>query len=179
MPGNYIAQVVEGRDIDLLSSEPQHFPTLGRGTTSEARAGQVWLTSGDVNLADAPTPPAVILRLVGSARRENELRPFRAELTIANNRVSASGGAASGASICKERIVSPIPTSVRVRDRGALWLRIDPRRLFTNVDLGALQADEEVFVFEDDASDQPSANLYDNLKQAGGLYEFSWVDGWP
>lgn len=175
LPGSYVAQVVEGRDIDLLSSEPQSFPTLGRGTTLEARAGQVWLTSGDVNLADVPSPPTVILHLLGSAQRGKELRPFEAKLTIAANRVSTSGGAAGGSTICKERIVSPIPTAIRVQNGGALWLRIDPRRLFVNVDFGALEFDGELFVFKDDSSDQPSANLYNNLKQGGALYDFSWV----
>ena len=179
LPGNYLAQVVEGRDIDLLSNEPQAFPTLGRGSTFEALAGQVWLTSGDVNLANAPSPPTVILHLLGSATRDGERRPFEARLTIASNRVTASGGAAGGSPICKERIVSPIPTSIRVQSAGALWLRVDPRLLFTNVDLGALEADGDVFVFKDDSSDQPSANLYNNLKQAGPLYDFSWVAQLP
>ncbi len=106
-------------------------PTLGRGTTLEARAGQVWLTGGDVNLAQDPTPATVILQLSGSAERDGELRPFEAKLTIAANRVSASGDVAGGSAICNERIVSPIPTSIRVQNGGALWLRIDPRRLFT------------------------------------------------
>ena len=176
LPGSYVAQVVEGREIDLLSSEPQPFPTLGRGTTLEARAGQVWLTSSDVNLAGVPTPPTVVLRLSGSAARNGELREFEAKLTIAANRVDASGNLAGGSPICKERIVSPIPTSVRVQSGGALWLRVDPRLLFTNVDFGALQQEGDLFVFRDDSSDQPSANLYNNLKQAGPLYEFSWVD---
>jgi len=179
LPGNYLAQVVEGRDVDLLSSEPQPFPTLGRGTTVEALAGQVWLTSGDVNLADVPSPPTVILHLLGSALRDGEVRPFEARLTIASNRVTANGGAAGGSPICKERIVSPIPTSLRVQGAGALWLRVDPRLLFTNVDFGALESDGERFVFKDDSSDQPSANLYDNLKQAGPLYDFSWVAPLP
>jgi hypothetical protein len=179
LPGSYVAQVVQGRDIDLLSSAPQSFPTLGRGTTLEARAGQVWLTASDVNLADAPSPPVVILYLLGSAERGGELRPFEAKLTIAKNRVTASGGVAGGSPICKERIVSPIPTDVRVQDGGALWLRVDPRRLFTNVDFGALEAKGDVYVFKDDSSDQPSANLYNNLKQAGPLYEFSWVSELP
>ena len=179
LPGNYVAQVVQGREIDLLSSEPQAFPTLGRGTTLEARAGQVWLTAGDVNLADDPTPPTVILQLSGSAMRNGELRPFEAKLTIAANRVNTSSGAAGGSPICKERIVSPIPTSIRVQSGGALWLRVDPRRLFTNVDFGGLEAEGDVFVFKDDSSDQPSANLYNNLKQAGSLYDFSWVAELP
>ena len=176
LPGNYVAQVVQGRDVDLLSSEPQSFPTLGRGITLQALAAQVWLTSGDVNLASDPEPPTVILYLLGSALRGSELRPFQAELTIASNRVSTVGGAAGGSPICKERIVSPIPTSLRVQDAGALWLRVDPRRLFTNVDFGELESNGDVFVFQDDSSDQPSANLYNNLKQAGDLYDFSWVD---
>jgi hypothetical protein len=174
LPGSYVAQVVQGREVDLLSSEPQPFPALGRGTTLEARAGQVWLTAGDVNLADVPAPPKVILQLLGSAEREGELRPFQAKLTIAGNRVKASGGAAGGSPICKERIVSPIPLSLRIEEGGGLWLRVDPRRLFINVDIGALEKNGDVYAFKDDSSDQPSANLYNNLKQAGELYEFSW-----
>jgi len=179
LPGSYVAQVVEGRDIDLLSAEPQAFPARGRGTTLEARAGQVWLTSNDVNLANVPTPPTVILNLLGSALRDSEVRPFEAKLTIASNRVDSSGSVAGGSPICKERIVSPIPTAIRVETDGALWLRIDPRLLFTNVDFGALEAQGDVFIFQDDASDQPSANLYNNLKQAGPLYDFSWVAQLP
>jgi hypothetical protein len=171
LAGNYVGQVVEGREIDLLSSEPQSFPTLGRGTTLEARAGQVWLTGGDVNLANVPAPPTVILRLLGTAQRQGEQRPFEAQLTIASNRLNATGDVAGNSPICNERIVSPVPITIRVQSGGALWLRVDPRRLFTNVDFGALEADGDVFVFKDDSSDQPSANL----KQAGELYEFTWV----
>ena len=174
LPGDYVAQVVQGRDIDLLSSEPQAFPVLGHGTPLEAHAGQVWLTSDDVNLADVPTPPTVILRVLGSAQRGSELRPFQAELTIANNRVSSSAGELTS-SICNERIVSPLPTSIRVHGAGVLWLRVDPRLLFTNVDFGALEAQGDTFVFKDDSSDEPSEALYENLKQAGP-YDFSWVD---
>ncbi|HKO47485.1 MAG TPA: hypothetical protein VJV79_07170 [Polyangiaceae bacterium] len=176
LPGSYVAQVVQGRDVDLLSNEPQSFPTPGRGMTLQALAGQVWLTSGDVNLANVPAPPTVILRLSGNAQRGSELRPFEAELTIAANRVSSDGGPAGASTICKERIVSPIPTSIRIQSEGALWLRVDPRRLFTNVDFGALESRGGVFVFKDDSSDQPSANLYNNLKQAGSLYDFTWAD---
>jgi hypothetical protein len=181
LPGSYVAQVTQGRDVDLLSSEPQRFPALGRGITLEALAGQVWLTSGDVNDVNDPPRPTVILELAGSARLGGEIRPFEAQLTIASNRVSTGSGPAGAAPICKERIVSPIPTSVRVATQGALWLRIDPRRLFTNVDFGALAADGDHFSFQDDSSDQPSANLYNNLKAGGGgsLYAFSWVPSLP
>ncbi|HET7545228.1 MAG TPA: hypothetical protein VFK05_35425 [Polyangiaceae bacterium] len=176
LPGNYLAQVVQGRDIDLLSSERQAFPSKGHGSSLEARAAQVWLTGDDVNLADAPMPPTVILQVQGSAQRAGELRPFTAELTIANNRVSSDGGAVLDSAICNQRIVSPIPTSIRVHGAGTLWLRVDPRLLFANVDFAALSLEGDVFVFKDDASDEPSRTLYENLTQPGPLYAFSWLD---
>lgn len=179
LPGDYVAQVVEGRDIDLLSSAAQAFPARGRGTTVEAHAGQVWLSGGDVNLANDPDPATVILDLLGSAQRGSERRPFQAKLTIAGNRVASSSGAVGDSPICNERIVSPIPTQISPQNAGALWLHIDPRLLFSNVDFGALEAQGDVFVFKDDSSDQPSAKLYDNLKQAGPLYDFSWVPQLP
>jgi len=177
LPGSYVAQVIEGRDIDLLSGKAQLFPVLGHGTALEALSAQVWLTGGDVNNPNDPPQPTVVLQLAGSAQDGSTTRSFTAQLTIANNRIS---GAVAGADpICSERIVSPIPTSVQIESRGALLLRIDPRLLFTNVDFGALtqrNADKS-YAFSDnrDATDQPSVNLYDNLKQAGPLYAFSWL----
>ncbi len=175
LPGTYVAQVTQGGDFDLLSSEAQRFPVLGRGTTVESRSGQVWLTGGDIDDVNAPSKATVVLRLSGSAVLGADVRPFDASVTIASNRVSSSSGAAGAAPICKQRIVSPIPTSVAVEDHGALWLRVDPRRLFTNVDFSALASDGDHYVFQDDSSDQPSANLYANLRQTGDLYTFSWV----
>jgi hypothetical protein len=68
---------------------------------------------------------------------------------------------------------------VQVESRGALLLRVDPRLLFTNVDFGQLPAAEagsaRSFTDAKPAGDQPSINLYNNLKQAGPLYAFSWV----
>jgi len=178
LPGTYVAQVTQGGDFDLLSGAAQPFPVLGRGTTTESRSGQVWLTGGDVNEAGSSAKSTVVLRLSGTAELGDEVRPFDASLTIADNRVSSSNGAAGAAPICKQRIVSPIPTTVSVEDHGALWLRVDPRRLFTNVDFGALGRDDKSgdrFTFRDDSSDQPSANLYANLRQTGDLYDFTWV----
>ncbi|MEO6598942.1 MAG: hypothetical protein ABIQ16_03655 [Polyangiaceae bacterium] len=180
LPGSYVAQVTQGRDVDLLSGEPQRFPGLGRGITVEALAGQLWLTSGDVNDVNDPPQPTVILELSGSAQQRDEVRAFGARLTIASNRVTIGSEPAGADPICRQRIVSPIPTSIRIASQGALWLRVDPRRLFTNVDFGALSPDTafgDHFSFRDDSNDQPSANLYDNLKtgKGGDLYTFSWV----
>jgi hypothetical protein len=179
LPGSYVAQVIEGRDIDLLSGKSQLFPVLGHGTALQALSAQVWLTGGDVNNPDDPPQPTVVLDLEGSADNGSMTRKFEAQLTIANNRISAAGAVAGADPICSERIVSPIPTSVQIESSGALLLRIDPRLLFTNVDFGALtqQNGNSSYTFSDDrdATDQPSVNLYDNLKQAGPLYAFSWV----
>ena len=172
LPGSYLAEVREGLDVDLLSSAPQAFAVRGKGITGEALAGQVWLTSGDVNAITDPAKPAVILELSGEAARDAEVRPFQASLTIAGNRILAGGGAAGGATICKQRIVTSQLT-LRVEAQGMLRLRIDPRRLFSNVDFGALSSDGASFIFRDDGSDQPSANLYNNLRGEAS-YQFSW-----
>ena len=176
---SYVAQVIEGRDIDLLTSQAQPFPVLGHGTTSQASAAQVWLTGGDVDDANDPPTPTVVLHLVGSARNASITRNFEAKLTIASNRLTQGSSLPGADPICLERIVSPIPTTVMIQDHGALLLRVDPRLLFTNLDFSTLstQADDGTFEFTDalDAPDQASVNLFNNLVQAGPLYAFSWV----
>jgi hypothetical protein len=178
LPGTYVAQVTQGLDVDLLSSSAQLFPVLGHGTTLFARAGQVWLTQGPVDDAEQPANEP-ILTLVGTATRGSDVRPFSAELTIStSNRLPNSGTSPFVTPICKERVVSPITTSVQVEEQGGLLLRIDPRLLFVNVDFSALSlsSDGSGYAFQDDSSDQPSANLFQNLIAAGPLYSFSWAN---
>jgi hypothetical protein len=177
LPGTYVAQVTTGRDVDLLSSEPQPFPALGEGTTLPALAGQVWLTGGPIDRVADPTP---ILHVEGVAESGATVRPFSGTVTIGANRDVTDGDSVqAGASlICNSRIVSPIRTSIALDPAGgALLLRIDPRLLFTNVDFAALPAAGDGFAFSDDkdAQDQPSRNLYLNLRAAGGAYSFEWV----
>jgi len=174
LPSTYVAEVTDGLDVDLLSSAPQTFPTRGHGTTSLALAGQVWLTQGLVDSAEQSAP---ILALAGTAARDSDVRPFTAQVTIsASNRTPNASDSPFANPICKQRVVSPIATTVQVEDRGGLLLRVDPRLLFVNVDFDALSPspDGEVYAFKDDSSDQPSVNLYQNLHAAGGLYSFSW-----
>jgi len=178
LPGTYVAQVTQGLDVDLLSASPQPFPVLGHGTTLLARAAQVWLTQGPIGDAEQP-PNAPILTLVGTATRAGDVRPFSAKLTISvSNRLPNSGTSQVAPPICKKRVVSPITTSVQVEDHGGLLLRVDPSKLFVNVDFGALSptSDGAGYAFSDDSSDQPSANLYQNLVSAGGMYTFSWAN---
>jgi hypothetical protein len=182
LPGTYVAQVTRGADVDLLSPTPQRFPVLGHGTTLESLVGQLWLTGGPIDTASDPTP---ILVVEGTAERGGDVRPFSGQITISTNR-QASGGSNAGAStICKQRIVTPIATpGLVIQHQGGLVLRIDPRLLFVNVDFGSLAKIGDRYAFSDEPSDidpespeyysQPSANLYQNLHAAGGLYTFGW-----
>ena len=176
LPGTYVAEVVSEIDVDLLSPTPQPFPTSGQGTTiPPALVGQVWLTQGDVNATDQ-TP---ILVIAGTAEKGGTTMSFKGQVTIGTNR-QAPSSAAGAAPICKEHIVSPIPTSVEVGTSGGLLLRVDPRLLFVNVDFSQLTQFSDGFGFSDDPTSaqytQPSRNLYQNLHSSGALYTFSWTD---
>ena len=188
LPGAYVAEVTTGLDINLLSNARQHFPSYGHGTTLGVQAAQVWLTHGDVDTIADPNPYP-ILDVEGTAALGNDVRPFVGQITISNNRSNTTGNFPGAYPICKQRIVSPIPTSVGVQPTGGLLLTIDPRLLFTNVDFGQLARVSDVYVFSDDPTNsnpnsptyysQPSANLYGNLTSAGtangpNLYSFQW-----
>jgi len=179
LPGTYVAQVTSGIDADLLSPALQRFPGPGSGTTiPPALVGQVWLTGGDINTVSDPSPPMSILDIAGTAVKGATTTPFTGRITIASNRQSSGSTAAGGDSICKERIVSPIATSVAVGTTGGLVVRIDPRQLFVNVNFALLAPSGDAFAFSDDPSSdaytQPSRNLYQNLHSGGGLYTFEW-----
>lgn len=188
LPGTYVAQVTSGLDVDLLSPAPQRFPTLGHGTTLDALVAQVWLAGGgddhDLdNLADT-TP---ILVIEGTADLAGVAMPFAGRITIASNRQAQGGALAGSNTICRQRIVSPIPTHVLIQHSGGLLLRVDPRQLFVNVDFAQLGKLSSGFGFSDEPSQidpkspayysQPSANLYSNLHSAGTItpvYSFAW-----
>jgi len=174
LPGTYVAEITNGLDVDLLSANAQPFPDLGHGTTTAALAAQVWLTSGDVDVVDDSTP---MLEIEGVADRAGDVRPFAGTITIGKNRVIGTTATPGANPICKQRIVSPIPTAVGVGQSGTLRLTIDARLLFANVDLADLQKQGTTYVFSDapgsDTYTQPSINLWQNLHSAG-LYTFSW-----
>jgi hypothetical protein len=188
LPGTYTAEVLgtpanggaSGLDVDLLSPAPQHFPSPGHGTTLTPLVGQVWLTGGDVNTIADPTS---ILVVAGTASDDvGASYPFTGTITIGSNRQATSSNPAGANPICKQRIVSPIPLSagVGVQPTGGLLLRMDPRRLFVNVDFSKLPqapGGGGTYEFSDAPGTpeygQPSVNLYLNL-HASALYAFSW-----
>ena len=177
LPDTYIGQVTAGRDVDLLSPELQPFPTMGDGATAPpAIVAQVWLTGTRIDRQDDTTP---ILQVEGVAEKGGDSKPFTGTITIGSNRIQTSADAtqAGAAPICKQRIVSPIPVFITLQKTGSLVLRVDPRFLFVNVDFSALEPFGDGFGFTDDVTrkDQPSLNLYNNLRSAGRLYAFEWV----
>jgi hypothetical protein len=172
----YIAEVTTGRDVDLLSPEPQPFPAPGACATSPpAIVGQVWLTNVQIDKPDDTKP---ILQLTGTAEKEGDSRPFQATITIGKNRTQTNTDATQAGAypICKERIVSPISTYITLKPSGSLLLRIDPRTFFVNVDFATLPPSGDGFAFSNEAqpNDQASINLYSQLKK-GTPYSFEWV----
>jgi hypothetical protein len=166
LPGTYVAEVTHGLDVNLLSSKPQPFPRRGVGTTIPARAGEVWLTSGDVNQLQDVSP---VLVIAGTAVKGDRTIPFSGKVTIGSNRQPGTSSP-----ICKQRVVSPLPVHLTLTKGGSLRLIIDPRLLFVNVDFGQLAKFSSGYAFQDNSDDQPSRNLYQNLRSAGALYRFEW-----
>ena len=179
-PTTYVAEVIEGFDVDLLSPTPQPFPVRGDGSTIPALTAQIWLTSVPINVVNDPHP---VLQLVGTAESATDARAFTASITIASNRVPAGSSQAGEKTICDERIVTPIlPAPLALTTTGSLLLRIDPTSLFENVDFSSLPTAPDGYAFSngDPISgidpDQASKNLYQNLHKAiGGLYSLAWV----
>jgi hypothetical protein len=180
LPGLYVASVPGPVDVDVLSGTLQPFSARGEGTATQSLAGELWLTSGDIN---APDDITVILDVAGTAMKDSSSWPFDGKVTIGENRsIRASDPSQPGAHpICKQRIVSPIPVDLTPKAGGALLIRIDPAGWFANVDFSKLSAspsDPEAYEFSDDNSNQPSLNLYSGLLQANsGTYQFSWQAG--
>jgi len=178
LTGTYIAQETSALGVDLLSADPQRFPALAHGITDPpSLVGQVWLTHGDINTVPDRMP---VLNVAGAATQAGNAFPFTGAISIGSNHQTAGGALAGGDPICKERIVTPIPATVAIQRTGGLLLRIDPCRLFTNVDFSQLPpgATPGTYQFSDDPTSadytQPSKNLYGNLRNTGP-YTFSWA----
>jgi hypothetical protein len=176
LAGIYVAEVLGGREIDLLSPEPQAFPTRGFATTEPSLTGEVWLSQGNVNQTASST---VVLRVSGEAERDGHSFPFEGKFSIGQNRLVPPTDAALPGQhpICKQRIVSPIEVDLGPSSERALLLRIDPRGMFGNVDFETLSPVEGVFRFADQTGvDQASDNLYAGLRRSSGVYRFSWLE---
>lgn len=177
LPGVYVAQVLDGLDVDALSPALQRFPVQGHGTADHAITGEVWLTNGRIDADDDRLP---IAEVAGTATRGSESMRFEGTVTIGRNRVVASTDPARpGAKpLCAERIVTPIATSITPENGGALVVRVDPRAWFRNVELGELapvSAGSDLRRIPDELDPTPAYNFYVGLRAADGPYRFEWL----
>jgi len=150
------------RYVDLLSSVAQPFSTDGNGTTDPSPIGEVWLVNDQV---EAVTDTTIIAVLGGTATKDGVSYPFSANISISTgNRGIASDPATPGANpICKQRIVTQIPTHFSLSQGGTLLLRVDPAQWLTAIEFSDLMADPNragSFIFPDDKPDQQSGNLF-------------------
>lgn len=181
-PGIYVAQVTSSLRVDALSPRPQPFPMGGQGIASEAKAGEVWLTSGDVNRVDDNT---VIVDATGTAQKGGQTYPFEARLSIGRNRAIPSMDPAYPGTnpICKQRIVSLIPADLTPQEGGTLLLRIDPRVWFDTVDFSQVpkvQDSPALYRFSNRNDNAADLSLYQNgVRARSGVYSFSWLAGSP
>lgn len=169
LPGIYSGEVRGGLVIDALSTEAKKFPVEGVGTSFAAETAEVWLTSGDVNATEDRT---VVLDVAGTARKGADTFPFEGRVTIGSNRaIPPRDPALPGSNpICKQRIVSPIPAAVTLREGAKLRVTVKPQAFFSNVEFSELKNDNGVFRFADSSEGQPSTALYQGLRAAKGTW---------
>ena len=139
-PAGAVAQVTGSVDLNVLSPDPQPFSVGGTGIIQQALSGEIWLTGGDVNIAQDDT---AIVCVAGTATKNGATYPFVGQVTISasNRAIPDSDPAQPGLSpICKERIVAPICLSPAVEPvaGASLHLEVKPMNWFNNVDFSQL-----------------------------------------
>ncbi|MBK7864303.1 MAG: hypothetical protein IPJ65_38030 [Archangiaceae bacterium] len=178
LPGIYTGEVRGSLTVDALDGSAQPFPVTGNGTDAPTRAAELWLTDGDVNDTRSER---VVLEAEGTASKGDAGWPFSAVFTIGSNRKQPPRDPALPGSrpICKERIVTPIPTDLTLGEGGTLRLTIDPRLWFSAVEFSELTPSSSAparFEFIDDSASagQPDIALYNGIRAAKGPYAFTW-----
>ncbi|HVW27873.1 MAG TPA: hypothetical protein VHC69_21050 [Polyangiaceae bacterium] len=178
----YGLEVPGGVDVDVLSARLQEFSVLGNATTDLDQSGEIWLVDGDINAIGSTT---VVVAAKGVASRNETSFPFEGSITIGQNRlVPPSNPAQPGENpICKQRIIAPIPLSLRPAPGGDLLLRVDPRSWLGDVDFSTLSPGEDGTTLE-----IPDATTGSGTDAAAGraffigatgasaeTYRFSWI----
>jgi hypothetical protein len=177
LPGVYSGEVRAPLTVDALSPLVQPFPKPGVGTAFPSKAGELWLTSGDIN---APEDKQVLLEVAGTARKGAEVFPFDGALTIGANRAQPPRDTNLPGSnpLCRQRIVTPIPLDVVLADSGTLTLTVKPSGWFDNVEFSQLDKVSDsplLYRFQDVSEGQPSTALYTALRASQGVYSFGFT----
>ncbi len=134
--GVYCAQVPDGLDVDLLSTERQLFPVQGSGSADLGLSWELYLTQGDVNAPDnsgfgVPNTAG----LMGTATRESDGKVFSWAATVtiqeSNRGEPAQEPGQPGLNpICKQRIIELGDIRLTLAQGVSLLLTIDPRGWF-------------------------------------------------
>lgn len=137
--------------LNLLCPDPTEFSVRGNGTADLAGVAEVWLTGGlhsctatsggstcgaagpDINATVDPTP---IVELQGTATNGTVTYDFQATVTIqqTNRGLTSMPGLPGDNPICKQRIVEVFPLALQLYQGGNLYLTVDPRGWFDEVD---------------------------------------------
>ena len=176
LPGIYTGEVRGALTVDVLDPTPQAFPVKGTGTSTGTAAAELWLTQVDLGAEDEKT---IVLDVQGEAVRGTERWPFDGAYTIGVNRRTAPRNPALPGSnpICKQRLVTPIPTELTLSADATVTLTVDPRAWFSQVDFSQLTASPSdaarfQFVNAVDEAKQPDLSLFNGLTSAQGPYSF-------
>ncbi len=171
LPGIYSGELRGALTVDALSAEAQPFDVLGNGTDAPVQAAELWLTEGDVDARDSKK---VVLDVEGVAAQGGTSWPFSAAFTIGQNRKQPPTDAQLPGSrpICKERVVSPIPTELTLAEGGTLTLVVDPRAWFSSVEFSELTG--TAFIDDSTSAGPADKALYNAMRAAKGPYRFEW-----
>lgn len=134
--GIYCAQVPDGLDVDLLSTERQAFPVQGTGSADLGLSWELYLTQGDVNNPDNSgfgIPDTT--DLMGTATRESDGSVFSWAATVTINESNRGEPAQEPGQpglnpICKQRIIELGDINLTLAPGDSLLLTIDPRGWF-------------------------------------------------
>jgi hypothetical protein len=175
LPGLYAAEVRSRVVIDALSPELVEFEGPGEGTANRALTGEIWLTGGAIDELNDNTK---ILEFAGTATKDELNFGFYGAITIGQNRALGSPDPATpGANpICKQRIISPVPTDITPSSSGRLELRVSPEIWFNNVDFSQLPdavGQGEELEIPDHRENVASVNLFQGLHSVEA-YQFAW-----
>ncbi len=172
LPGIYSGEVRGGLQIDALSTVEQPFPVKGNGTSRVTAAAELWLTGGQIDSADDKT---VVLEVAGTASKGGMTFPFEGKLTIGKNRaIPPRDPALPGSNpLCRQRIVTPIPAALTLKNGGTVVVKVRPESWFANVEFAELPKISELpdrYGFPDVTEGQPATSLYTALRSPKGAY---------
>ena len=186
--GRVIGEILSQITVDLSSSLPVAFPTLGVAVNERVRTLDVLFSPPPGVPPESQKTPTAVLSVSGVARRDGVDVAFSGELVLDDTWLTnVSPGTPGRQSIADIRSAKGIRADFVPGAGGRLLMRIDPRRLFDGCDFSRLgdnptapgDPGRKLLVQSKSGSlgtDQVMRNLYSNLRQSTGTYEVNWTN---